>query len=128
MAGGAQPPSFASDLLMGAPQVGSPLPRAADAYVESGKWHGYVVAEDGHGPHWSRIFRYEAGQAESLREAILLVARDEPVTEVRHGPHGVGCSIRAELTFNGRTAIVLLAWFYDTPDAAPRLVSAYPSP
>ena len=72
----------------------------------------------------SRVFRYEAGQAESPRAAILLVAKREPVTEIRPGSHSVGCSIRAELTFNGRTAVLLLARFCDGPGAAPRLVSA----
>jgi hypothetical protein len=113
---------------MPAPEVGKPLPRAEDAYVDQSKWHGYVLADDGHGPHWRRVFRVEPTQSAALWQAIVELARTGTVTHLRPNPYGFGCGIQTELTFNGRTATVRLGWFYERPDAPPRLVSAYPTP
>ena len=112
---------------MPAPEVGGPLPRAADAYVEEAKWWRYVLADDGHGPHWQRVFRVELDQAGELWERFAEIARNAQVSNVRPSGFGIGCAIRAELTFNGRTADVVLGWFYDRPEDAPRLVTAYPT-
>lgn len=86
------------------PEIGRPLPRAADAYVEQPKWHGYVLADDGHGQEWRRVFRVGRSQADELWQAVARAVLDAPVTEVRTGPRGVGCGIHMILSFNGRTA------------------------
>ena len=57
----------------------------------------------------------------------LSIAIAEPVTEVRPNRFGFGCGMRTELRFNASSAIVLLGWFYDSPDDAPRLVTTYPA-
>jgi hypothetical protein len=113
---------------MSEPTVGEPLPRAADAYVEAVKWHGYVLADGGHGPHWARVFRVDRRQADELWQAVRALVLTAPVTELRPTAHGIGCGVSAQLTFNGRTAVVALGWIYDAPDAPPRLVTAYPAP
>jgi hypothetical protein len=51
-----------------------------------------------------------------------------PVWGVRdRGAHGVICAVDVTLTINDRTASVTTAWHYADADAAPRLVTAYPS-
>ena len=67
----------------------------------------------------------DALEVKPLPAAVVIGA---PVTDVRASQFGVGCTTRAELTFNRRTAVVVLAWFYDRPADPPRLVTAYPSP
>ncbi len=109
-------------------KIGQPLPRAADTYVEEDKWNDYVRADDGHGKEWRRVFRLEPTQSEELWLALADLARTAPISEVRPSRFGVGCGMTAELTFNGRTAVVLLGWYYDRPGDAPRLVTAYPAP
>jgi hypothetical protein len=42
-------------------------------------------------------------------------------------PYGVVCGVEVTLTMNDRTAPVATAWHYADEDAAPRLVTAYPS-
>jgi hypothetical protein len=60
--------------------------------------------------------------------AIAAVVRDVPVSVVRdRAPHGVVCGVELTLTINDRTAPVATAWHYADEDAAPRLVTAYPS-
>ncbi|MBV9167863.1 MAG: hypothetical protein JO321_15540 [Solirubrobacterales bacterium] len=92
------------------------------------KWLGYVLADEGHGREWRRVFQAEAHQADALWQAIASLAVSAPVTDLRPGSRGMGCAVHAALTFGERTAHVVLAWLYDEPDDRPRLVSAYPSP
>jgi len=66
--------------------------------------------------------------AERLWSAIAAAALGSPVVRVRAGPWGLGCDIRPVLELNQRTAAILVAWHYSEPDAAPRLVTAYPTP
>jgi hypothetical protein len=109
------------------PTIGHPLPRARDAYAESIKW-AWILGPHGHGPHWRRVFAIDEPHVERLWTAIAAATISSPVARLRPGPWGVGCDIRPILTFNDRTARVLIAWHYAEPDAAPRLVTAYPTP
>jgi hypothetical protein len=38
------------------PEIGRPLPRAADAYTAQTKWDLWILHDDHHGPHWSSSF------------------------------------------------------------------------
>jgi hypothetical protein len=111
-----------------APEVGKPLPRGADAYVEDDKWHGYILDDDGHGFEWRRVFRIDRSQSDELWRAFADIALTADVTRVRPSRFGIGCATRTELTFNERTANVVLGWWYDRPGDPPRLVTAYPTP
>lgn len=111
---------------MPTPEVGEPLPRAASAFVEHEKWHGYVLAPDGHGDDWRRIFGHV--DAEELWAAIRTAVRTSPVTEIRDlDDLGVTCRVPLTLTFNNRTADVRTIWHYAPDQPAPRLVTAYPT-
>ena len=107
--------------------IGLPLPRARDTYAEPIKW-SWILGAQGHGPQWERVFDLGEQDAERLWSAIAAAALGSPVVRVRAGPWGLGCDIRPVLELNQRTAAILVAWHYSEPDAAPRLVTAYPTP
>ena len=101
------------------------MPRAADAYAMPDKWH---LATAGHGDEWARVFHAGPQDSELIWAAIATAVVEAPVSVVRdRAPHGVVCGVGITLTINDRTASVATAWHYPDPDAAPRLVTAYPS-
>ena len=110
------------------PTIGQPMPRAADAYATPEKWRGWILAPQGHGRDWARVFGAGAKDSERLWNAISDAVLDAPVSAVRdRAPHGVVCGVEFVLTINDRTARVATAWHFTGEDAAPRLVTAYPS-
>lgn len=111
-----------------APEVGRPLPGADKAWVADTKWDGYVLAEDGHGPHWRSVFHVDESQSSALWHALVDLASDALVTSIHESEHGTTCGLRIELTFNDRTAPVVVAFHYADRGDRPRLVSAYPVP
>lgn len=110
------------------PQIGEPLPRAEDGWCSREKWVEWILAEDGHGPEWAKVLHVGDDQWElawhTLKEAVA-GARIETVRPRQDGEFSCGVSV--ELSIAGRTAIVVSAWHYSEPDAAPRLVTAYPT-
>lgn len=109
------------------PTVGQPMPRAADAHATAEKWRGWILAAHGHGEDWARV---HAGPEDSERiwAAIAPAVLDAPVSVMRdRAPHGVVCGVEVTLTLNERTAPVATAWHFADEDAAPRLITAYPS-
>jgi len=50
------------------------------------------------------------------------------IKEVRESPYGITCGVEAWLTVNSRSAPTLVSWHYAVEIAAPRLVTAYPTP
>ena len=110
------------------PTIGQPLPHAADAYATADKWQGWILAAAGHGDEWARVFHAGPQDTELIWAAIAVAVLDAPVSDVRdRAPHGVVCAVDVTLTINDRTASVATAWHYPDTDAAPRLVTAYPS-
>ena len=88
-----------------------------------------ILAAHGHGPEWERVFGVEPNDSDQLWEAIPRAVLDAPVSTVRdRAPHGVVCGVELELTINDRAGRVATAWHYVDEQAAPRLVTAYPSP
>lgn len=66
-------------------------------------------------------------EAAEVWEAISAVGATAEVTGVRDlGRFGFSCEIDARLTIGERSARFRTIWHYAGPDAAPRLVSAYP--
>jgi hypothetical protein len=106
--------------------VGQPLPRADDAFVDNEKWHGYVLADTGHGDDWRRMF----GDVDpaTLWSIVVDVVVSAPVVEVHDlGEFGVSCRVPISVTMNGRTADVRTVWHYDDAGSPPRLVTAFPT-
>jgi hypothetical protein len=51
-----------------------------------------------------------------------------PISGIRDlGRLGRSCEIRTRLTLNNRAASMIVVWHYDDEDAAPRLVTVYPT-
>jgi hypothetical protein len=46
------------------------MPRAADAYATADKWKGWILAADGHGKDWARVFHVGTEDAEQIWPAI----------------------------------------------------------
>ena len=74
------------------------------------------------------MFHAGPQDSELIWAAIATAVVHTPVSVVRdRAPHGVVCGVHITLTINDRAASVATAWHYPDPDAAPRLVTAYPS-
>lgn len=94
------------------PTVGLPLPRAADAGMTSEKLK-WILADQGHGREWGRVFRIGDEDAERLWSAIAHAVLDAPVFRVidrrKHGiVCGVALSARAGRTHSHRDHCVAL--------------------
>lgn len=117
------------------PAIGALMPRADDAYGVLDKLRGYSLNfEHEVGSHKARVFRSVLGitieDADWLADQLLAGVRQHLVSEVRDNPpHGVLCEVfvpvRGVRGLADRTAVVTTSWEFSTPDAAPRLVSAY---
>jgi hypothetical protein len=65
--------------------------------------------------------------AEEVWDAISAVTATAEVTGLRDlGRLGFNCEVDARLTIGERSATFRTIWHYATPEAAPRLVSAFP--
>ena len=71
---------------------------------------------------WARWM--QSGYGVPFADAVL----DAPITSVREVDVGVSCEVHVVLTINARTAKVRSAWHYASAEAAPRLVTAFPTP
>lgn len=86
-----------------------------------------MLAENGHGPEWARVFHVSLEDRERVWETISNAVENGDVTGVRKlGEHGLNCEVDVQLAIAGRSAVVRTIWHYETPVSAPRLVSAYP--
>jgi hypothetical protein len=111
------------------PQVGDMLPRAADCWFEQPKLDEWILGSRGHGLEWERVFRVSSADRNRVWEALAAAASKAAIVEVRdRGASGVVCGVRGRLAIGERSAAVTISWHYAAPDAAPRLVTAYPSP
>lgn len=109
------------------PEIGDPLPRASDCWYERSKLIGWILDEDGHGAEWERVMHVGVENAEGVWRAISALARTERVSGVRDlGRYGFNCEVDGRLTMGERSATFRTIWHYAMPQAAPRLVSAYP--
>jgi hypothetical protein len=107
------------------PEVGKPLPRVRDAYTRPEKWN-WILDEEGHGPHWRRVFR--TLDTEQIWAAITGQLLPAPISLIRDlGALGRTCCVELDFTLEDRSATVVTIWHYDDENAAPRLVTAYPT-
>jgi hypothetical protein len=117
------------------PAIGELLPRAEDAYGALDKLRGYSLnLEHDVGTHKARVFRSVLGitpeDADWLAAQLLTGVCQALVSAVRdNAPHGVLCEVLVPVAGVGgradRTAVVTTSWEYSSPEARPRLVSAY---
>jgi hypothetical protein len=109
------------------PQIGEALPRASECWCERAKLLGWVLGEDGHGAERGQVMRVGVEDADEVWNAISAVVAAAEVTGLRDlGRFGFNCEVDARLTIGERSATFRTIWHYATPDAAPRLVSAFP--
>jgi hypothetical protein len=113
---------------MPAPTIGLPLPRATEAYSEPEKWDQWILAEHGHGPEWARVFRLGPTDVDRIWRAIADAVLDAPISSVREADFGTSCEVYIVLTVDVRISRVRSAWHYANEEAAPRLVTAFPTP
>lgn len=82
----------------------------------------------GHGPEWSRVFRVYPDDQKLVWGAIATAAPGALIQVIRdRSPFGISCGIEVDLALNSRNAPVTIAWHYAFENAAPKLVTAYPS-
>lgn len=110
------------------PKVEEVLPRAAECWYEHVKLADWILAARGHGPEWEQVFRIGIDDSEQVWKATAAAAAGARIATVRdRGADGVVCGVEAELTIRERTAPVTVSWHYADEDAAPRLVTAFPT-
>lgn len=109
------------------PKLGARLPRAAEAWCESTKWEGWILARRGHGPEWAKVLHVGPDDVEAIWKAISTAVLLAPVSRVIDlGEYGISCRVDVQLTIRKRSAQIRTAWHYADAESPPRLVSAYP--
>jgi hypothetical protein len=91
------------------------------------KWAEWILAERGHAQEWAHVFRVGLTDRALVWEAIVKASFGARIETVRDQPDGVTCGVVVEVTLGDRTARVRVVWHYAREDAAPRLVTAYPT-
>lgn len=109
------------------PEIGDGLPRAADAWYAEQKWTDWILAEGGHAQEWSRVFHVSLDDRDEVWAAIAAASVGAPIDTIRDTPGGLTCTLLAEISLGERAARVRIVWHYSGEDAAPRLVTAYPT-
>lgn len=103
------------------------MPRAVDAYSEPEKWEDWIFATRGHGSEWAKVLHVGVDDREVVWTAIIQAILKAPVHKIlNRGQNGLVCGVDVKLTIGTRSAQVRTSWHYERPDAAPRLVTAYP--
>jgi hypothetical protein len=108
------------------PQVGAPLPRAAEAYTTPQKL-AWILAEHGHGQEWARVLHIGEDDTQRFWVAIAHAVHDVPIYRiVDRRPYGFVCGVKITLALGRRTAKARTFWHYELVGDPPRLVTAYP--
>ncbi|HET7053947.1 MAG TPA: hypothetical protein VFI09_08545 [Solirubrobacterales bacterium] len=88
----------------------------------------WIFGMEGHGAEWNRVFLIYPDDRKLAWKAIAKATLGSTIQVVRdRTPFGVSCGIEVGLVLNQREAPVMVAWHYAFENAAPRLVTAYPS-
>jgi len=99
------------------------------AWCIPGKWEDWILADRGHGPEWAHVLHVESDGWEQAWQALKEAVYEAPVQMVRIlEAGGVSCGVVVDLRVGERSARVTSAWHYAAEGAAPRLVTAYPTP
>ena len=117
------------------PNVGDPLPRAAEAYGITEKLVSYSLNLDHRdgGPKakgFGQILGITLADVDHLAETLRREVLDAVITSVRgNAPFGFVCEVRVPVTGlrdrSDRTILIKTAWHLEDADDRPRLVTAY---
>jgi hypothetical protein len=88
----------------------------------------WILAEEGHGTEWKRVFRITKEDTDLIWGLISKAVLTAPVMRVDEKNTGIGCGVFIDLIVNQRISPVVTAWHYANTGSAPRLVTAYPRP
>jgi hypothetical protein len=111
------------------PDIGEPFPRAQDAWFEWVKLEDWIFGERGHGSEWAHVFRIGLDDWRLVWDASVEATAGARVEEIRdRSPFGFACGAWIQLTLKGRKSLVKISWHYPEEGAAPRLITAYPTP
>jgi hypothetical protein len=111
------------------PEIGETLPRSGDAWCEEQKWTAWIMADHGHHSEWTAVLRVGGGEWERAWEALREAVKEATIETVRFpATGGVTCGVTIDVSIGERSAPVTSAWHYEMQGAAPRLVTAYPTP
>lgn len=110
------------------PKVGESLPRAANAWYTQPKLN-WILGDEGHGPEWEKVFHVGPSDSAKVWEAIASATLGSTIKVVRDRfPFGATCGIEVDIEINNRNAPTIISWHYATEIAAPRVVTAFPTP
>jgi hypothetical protein len=89
----------------------------------------WILGAKGHGREWGRVFHVGPEDWELVWRALAKATLGAAIKEVRdRSPYGISCGVEVFLAINDREARTFASWHYAIPLAAPRLVTAYPTP
>jgi len=75
------------------------------------------------------VFHVSSDDWERVWRAIAKATAGAAIMEVRdRSPHGIACGVQVDLRIGNRCAKTIVSWHYALEIAAPRLVTAYPTP
>jgi hypothetical protein len=110
------------------PRVGDALPRATSAWYTQRKLD-WILGDEGHGGEWKRVFHVAPSDSAKVSEAIANATLGSTITVVRDRfPFGLICGIEVDLEIDDRNALTTISWHYAIEIAAPKLVTAFPTP
>ena len=106
------------------------LPNGDRAVVDDRKLLQYILSPaHPHGRSHARLFDQllgiNLGNADVLRQALLLAARDADATPGQSSPYGQKFEVRFPMSGPRGRYTVLSVWFVEADDSAPRLITAY---
>ncbi len=82
------------------PRIGELLPRAGDAWCERTKLIDWVLAEEGHGTEWRRVFRITREDMDLIWSLISKAVLTAPIMRVDEKNTGIGCGAFIDLIVN----------------------------
>lgn len=108
------------------------LPNASQSYIDKAKITDYLLAlshPDGRSKAMYFLrFGFTADHWQEFADALLSIARTNPVIAVVRSAHGVRYTVDGELLApDGRRPKVRTVWVVEKGADRPRLVTAYPA-
>ena len=106
------------------------LPNAERAHVDPAKLKHYLLSNthaEGRGKaQFFMGFGFKPDRPEELRDALLVLAKDNNVSSLQTSDHGTKYVIEGRLAApDGRAPMVRTVWIVDAGASHPRFVTAY---